>query len=502
MLPGCRLPLMSEMFERLSLVARRLFSIDLRSLAAFRIALASLVLVDLLLRSRFIQENYTDGGVFPRSLYSLKPTRFVFEVHALAGSYAFVAALFVLSALSAVCLLIGYRTRTATLISWLLVSSLQLRNTYLLDGGDLLLRLCLFWSIFLPLGARLSVDARLSGKHRAGSSSLLSVAGVAILLQFVFLYFFAGLNKSGPTWMSSGTAIELVLGDVYWTKPLGNALRQVPGLLRFLTPLVVWFEMLGPFLMFVPWRTDTVRAFCIPAFIGLQLGFWLCIELHLFSFIASSLTLLFIPTAFWERLQRRWRFSPPYRKNAVGSVQESRFSAVLHSVRSRLGPLGLSLLILYALLMNLGSGGRMHWPRGFYALAESLGIVQSWPLYAPDPPSYTYSFMLEGHLRDATTVDLVHTTAHPDWDDVRRLYDSYRFKYTMQRRKPKRLLLRQLEWLCERWNQVEEGVPALRRIVFTRRDTRISSQATGGDARSAKPRVRRLRIGHTCATSR
>ena len=47
---------------------KTLFAIDLRSLALFRIAIASLLLVDLVERAQFISINYTDDGVLPSGL--------------------------------------------------------------------------------------------------------------------------------------------------------------------------------------------------------------------------------------------------------------------------------------------------------------------------------------------------------------------------------------------------------------------------------------------------
>ena len=45
---------------------RELFTVDLRSLAALRIALAALVLADLLLRWPLLAAHYTDLGVLTR----------------------------------------------------------------------------------------------------------------------------------------------------------------------------------------------------------------------------------------------------------------------------------------------------------------------------------------------------------------------------------------------------------------------------------------------------
>ena len=57
--------------------------------------------------------------------------------------------------------MIGYRARLATIACWFLVMSIHNRNPMILSAGDILLRLLLFWAMFLPLGARYSVDAAL-----------------------------------------------------------------------------------------------------------------------------------------------------------------------------------------------------------------------------------------------------------------------------------------------------------------------------------------------------
>ena len=44
------------------------FAVDLRSLAAFRIALASVLLYDLIDRARDLRAHYTDAGLLPADL--------------------------------------------------------------------------------------------------------------------------------------------------------------------------------------------------------------------------------------------------------------------------------------------------------------------------------------------------------------------------------------------------------------------------------------------------
>ena len=53
-----------------------LFGVDVRSLALFRCAVGIILLVDLVERSRWLRENYTDLGILPRSLLAARPAAF------------------------------------------------------------------------------------------------------------------------------------------------------------------------------------------------------------------------------------------------------------------------------------------------------------------------------------------------------------------------------------------------------------------------------------------
>lgn len=128
--------------------------------------MALLVLSDLARRAKDLVAHYSDQGVLPRSELDLGP--YSFSLNTLSGAPEFQALLFGLAALGALSMLVGYRTRLATFVVWLLVLSIQLRNPLVLTGGDQLLHLLLFWGIFLPLGTVWSVD-RARADERGGA---------------------------------------------------------------------------------------------------------------------------------------------------------------------------------------------------------------------------------------------------------------------------------------------------------------------------------------------
>ena len=372
--------------------AAELFGIDLRSLALLRIGVGALLLVDLAQRAVDLRAHYTDGGVVPRRALEAYGPDAVFTLHALAsGSALAVGALFGLAAVCGVALLLGWRTRLATLASWLLLASLQWRNPPLNHGGDVMLRMLLFWGMFLPLGARLSLDAR--GRDPTAPGLHVSAASAALLLQVAFVYAFAVAQRTGPVWWEGDALFYALHYDLFATG-FAAWLRQFESILPPLSMAVLWMEILGPVVAFSPVWTAPLRCLAVVAFWGLHLGIGLSLSLGLFPAVFVVAWLAFVPPLAWQRLGR-W-------PGGAGRVA-SRLPALLD--------VGVALLLALAFLCN-GKHVFPGWidrnlPAGWDAPARWLRIDQRWGLLAPDPPRYDGWYVIAGHLDDGREVDLL-----------------------------------------------------------------------------------------------
>ena len=105
-----------------------------------------------------------------------------------------------------------------------------------LNGGDLLLRVSLFWCIFLPLGSRYSVDAAskfedkskkriINEEEEKKKKRTCGIITVGWIIQFSSMYIFSYGLKSGASWWE-GTAVALALQQEQFLTRSGHLLRS------------------------------------------------------------------------------------------------------------------------------------------------------------------------------------------------------------------------------------------------------------------------------------
>ena len=427
------------------LKAQQLFGIDLRSLAIFRISIALIIIVDLITRATDLESHYTDRGVLPIDRVIEHSPKWRVSVHLLNGSIEFQAALFIIAGLFAVGLLLGYHTRFVTPVVWFLTISLNSRNWLLMQGGDYILCLLLFWSMFLPLGARYSID-HLRNPHQYQESDLIFSGGtVAALLQICFIYWFSVALKSPKNWLIRGTGVYYALMlDRYVTSFGKLLLESHPLLLKFLTYATMGLEAFGPLLAFLPFFSGPVRCLVIVSFMIFHFSMGLALELWLFTYICMASWLLFVPGWFWDQFLGRFktpvqRTDSPIRERAIWKNALAVF------------------FLIYVLMWNLRTvKPSLSFPTAVQSIGYTLRLDQWWGLFR-GPPRKDGWHIIIGELQDGTQVNLLNPDRAVSWEKpelVIAIYKNHRWRRFFR---PLWFKEDYARYLCQRWNETHTG---------------------------------------------
>lgn len=400
-------------------VIRRPFVLDLRALALLRIGTAAVVLLDLAIRSTDLEAHYANLGVLPiGALVERAWTNYQFSLHASSGLWQVQAILFIMAAVAAVALLVGWQTRLATLISWVLLVSLQNRNPLIGQGGDDLLRMLLFWGFFLPWGRVWSRDAR--QLPPPASYAYWGAASVAYIVQLALLYWCTAILKEGREWTHDGTALYYALSLDQLLLPGGRLLYPHAALLRFLTFATWYTELLLPFALFIPFKVTWWRLLVIGVLSAFHLGISLTLFVGIFFLVnlVSLLGLLPASTLNWltarlaqrARRVRYWHARLPV-WHLPWQIQIKRtrpvHPAYLQAGRIIREGVVVSSLI-YVCWWNLDDVRKTN--RWMSEPTRWLGylfrIDQHWGMFAPTVFKDDGWFILEGRTRDGALLDL------------------------------------------------------------------------------------------------
>ncbi len=426
--------------QRLSLIP--VFSLDLRALGLFRIGLGLTLTYRLLSLFTDLGAFFTDNGVLPRgALSKLSVFDFWWSLNRLNGEYWFQALLWALLFIATMSFTVGYRTRVSTLVCWVLLGSFQYRNTLIWSGGDALLELVLFWGMFLPLGARYSLDGK--GKSSPEVNQLLSISSVCFVLQIFFVYYFTAQFKNVPLWVGSSEGMYYALSLDGLRSQLGDLLFEYRALHVPLTKAVMALELFIPWLIFCPLFFVPIRLFVIAAFIGFHLGIALFMNIGLFPFICCVCWIALLPGWCFDRVTLpvlKDRISYP-----VGLIQ-SLFCGVC---------------LLFVVWSNLASLR----PEKFrvYATVNWFGYAfhlwQDWRMFAPDLIKYDGWIVTEGTLSDGRHYDIYNNREEIDFSkpkSVPATYPNMQWKKYLMMELPlgSREHYRDYypQYLCREWN--------------------------------------------------
>jgi hypothetical protein len=199
---------------------------------------------------------------------------------------------------------IGWHTSRVSVVLWILVVSTHNRNPLVCDIGDAYLAAILFWSMFLPLGARFSVDCALQ-RHRSTSHSdrYFGASSLALVVQIALFSFVSAVQRTGRDWRD-GSAMYYALSLDSHATAVGLFVVRSPLLAHALTFAFKWLEWTVSFGAIAPVFNWHMRLIAVVCSIALHLGFGLLLELGMWVWVPPAASLALLPSQFWTWWRR------------------------------------------------------------------------------------------------------------------------------------------------------------------------------------------------------
>lgn len=447
--------------------------VDGRPLALFRMAFAAILLKDATYHLWLARAFYSDAGVVPRSaLTALLPVEERLTPMRFLGEPWQAQLVFALWAVVLVALLLGWRTRTATVLNFLFVLAIHERDVWVLNGGDTVIRVLSFWSLFVPLGAVWSLDARRRRRRSPagydGSAFALPVRALQLQVALIYVFTFA-IKLGGEPWRD-GSALARTLGLRSFAQPLGDWVAAHGGspLLHVLTYATLVVEGGFLLLVFCPFLQPWLRAVGLLGGVGLHLGIGVLMAIDNFSIVMLASYCLLLDRRWLDAVERwlsarQWRRGPPRAEPLRPAPQ-----------RLGVGEALTALVVVPALALvvwwNLDT---VRWtrstlvgplPRIVTAPVRTLGLWQEWNMFSPRPISADGWITVPARYENGRALDLL--TGKPEAGRIHRYLvgPSMRWrKYTSNLARLRSAVL--LRDLAASWCRGENrGVPRGRRL--------------------------------------
>lgn len=408
------------------------------AMSLMRIGVALVVITDLFIRAGDLEAHYTDKGIWPIEVirnFGWNPG--YWSIHALSGNALWQTVFFIVHGAFALLLLIGYKTRFATVCLLLLTISLHNRNLFIQQAGDDLLRLVLLWGIFLPWHARFSVDA----KHYKRLPSIVP-GNLGYLLLIASVYFFSAMLKTSEEWRSEGSAVYYALSLEQLRLPAGDILYRYPSVMKYFTFYVFYLELLIPFLILWPSKKGTPRLVGVFLLIILHLGIGLTLYVGLFFFIGIVTAIGMLPLSRMKQ-------------SSLESADEKKTSPPGYA-----SVFTCSFLVFLSLVINLSSVNAFGYqlrPELIYT-SNALRLDQYWGMFSPGVLKEDGWFVYHGMDSVGRQWDLRLNQDFVDYKKPDRIVSTYRtdrwrkLAENMQRDKYNFLRPLYCRYVLRKWN--------------------------------------------------
>lgn len=444
--------------------------IDLRSLALMRIGIGVVLLIDICFRMQYAEAFYSNTGILPFQM--LKETiwhPYWFTLHNTFDSIYFQYTIFIVHAIASVMLILGIHTRFFSFFCWILLISSHSRNPFILQGGDDLIRLILLLGVFIPWGEKYSVDAKKNPPDYNNVYLLKNWAVLVYVIQISFVYFFSALMK-GPEWYAEFTAVYYTYQLKHITYESANWLSQFPYLLKILTALVFYIELLVILLIFSPYKNQTTRFIACIVIMVFHLWNGLTINVGLFFAIGIVSSLGLLPSFVMNSFEDFFKLNANQKHGAIfnNSLADSSVTVAIWFA-----------VIVYITSWNLSNCTFITYKmdKRLKPFAHILRIDQNWGMFAPAVYKDDGWFVFEAVTINNDTIDLLRkgrpvTHDIPNEKDALFKQDRWR-KYGEHLKSMSYGYLRApfCKYIARTWNEHAENKIGKLRIVYWKQNT-------------------------------
>ncbi len=378
---------------------------------------------------------YSDNGMLPLSLLPRVSPTTPTLMSGLSATWMAMA-FFVLWAVVALALLVGWQTRIMSILNLVLLVSVINRNPLVVTGADSVMQVLAFWSIFVPLGRCYALDARRRPPNQHPTTFAFPVR--MFQLQIALIYIFTTVFKlQGQTW-PSGDALYMAMQVRMHTFPLAEWLlaNASTSVLRTFTYMALWVEGGFPLLVFAPIFQPYLRRIGLIAGIMLHVGIGLVMNIPNFPLVMIISYVMLLDSGWLDWIDKQLLINrmpvqaldalPP---NQTKQAKSGCLGALLAMPRGMIHGAyrGLLACVLAGIMIAVIWGNFLNndllairtntpaMPSMIEANLRAIGLWQSWALFAPDPLDHEGWFGLNGTFPNGDTHDLRSDSERPRW---------------------------------------------------------------------------------------
>jgi len=326
------------------------------------------------------------------------------------GDPLIIKLLFTINAVIALAFTFGYKTKINTILVWFFLVSLHNRNIYVLNGGDVELRILMFFAMFLPLGARYSIDSK--NNQNYSNKTISNPVTFCYTLQIALIYFVTAYLKTGDLWVKDFTAIYYTLSLDQFTTPLASLIYEKENLLKFGTIITLIVEKYGPLLFIIPFFSKHIKAFGIFLMISFHINLMLFMELGLFPFICIAAFIPLIPSYIFDYIENILKLPKKYYTNSKEKLK-------IQNILSYIIIVGIFSIIItdnivntyYEISKNKKSKEEkvekiFRIPSKVRSVIRYTRTSQDWGMFAPNPTRADGFFKIKGRFNDKEFKDV------------------------------------------------------------------------------------------------